>query len=195
MLFVPFSGAEAVTALQEGLQLTPEVSLEGLPELQQQRLLVGDLMLVFSGGVSEYLQVTSVDGRGGSRQVAYELSKHCDSCSAFVKDTVAKCALLHCGLCEICCEPCASHACSPCCVLCFHPAEQTGLGKLVSARACAIDTQTIVPNRAGSTVRKPMYLHICWGDPVVQPCLTTSSSVLISCSKGMRANGTGAVSS
>lgn len=80
----------------DGQQAAPEVPLEGLTELQQQRLLVADLLSVFAGGTAEYAQLTVVEGADaagsdGGRHIIYRLSEHCDCCSAFVQDTAAKC--------------------------------------------------------------------------------------------------------
>lgn len=84
--------AEAVFAVHSGKAVTPAIALDSLPEVEQQRLIVKDLLYTFTGSVSEYAQVTPVTGAGGNLHIVYSLTSHCDCCSPLVKETAAKCA-------------------------------------------------------------------------------------------------------
>jgi hypothetical protein len=89
------TGCEAVYEVIDGEQKPPAVQLDGRAELQQQRLLVADLLAVFAGTVSEYAQLAVVESIDGGQHIVYRLADHCKCCSAFVQDTVAKCAPAH----------------------------------------------------------------------------------------------------
>ena len=85
------AGVEAVHSAAAADPPTPEVPLEGLTDIEQQRRLFSDLLCVLKGAAAEYIHLTGVKSESGGRHIVYQLSENCGCCSAFIQDTVAKC--------------------------------------------------------------------------------------------------------